>query len=47
MQEIVLEEPQDEEEVEVVLTKITFEEVKGKLGTASVNDKTLKSYCNA
>lgn len=46
-QEIVLKKIQDEPEVEVVLTKITFDEVKEKLDQASVNDKTLKSYCNA
>lgn len=46
-QEIFMEDHQDEPDDEVKLHKITFDDVKGMLGRASVNDKTLRTYCNA
>lgn len=45
-QEIIIEESIEPDD-DIKLTKISFDEVKDKLGRASVNDKTLRTYCNA
>lgn len=44
-QEILIDDKESEDDIK--LTKITFDDVKDRLGRASVNDKTLRLYFNA